>query len=144
VPAPQIRSRDVWRYINLYACMCRHFRCRSTVSLASPIQQSPNISLCSASRVHTCSNRSISPASRAHSSKPSCSSEFAAVCPCWDRQTHGHRTVTQTFLRMQAVPINGRNSKRSTIIIFGADVWSLASLVQQSPKFNNRHKSVVC
>ena len=41
---------------------------------------------------------------RAHTQQQTCSGEFAAVGPCWDRQTDGrtdgHRTVSQTLFRM--------------------------------------------
>ena len=60
------------------------------------------------------SNRSISPARRAHSSKPGAAGLLRwVVCPCWDRQmerrtdrqTDGHRTVPLPRVRMRAVPI---------------------------------------
>jgi len=66
--------------------------------------------------VRRCGNsRSISPGRRAYSpQQQTCSSEFAAVIQCWDRRTDrqmdGHRTVSQTLVRIpcEAVPINRR------------------------------------
>ena len=55
-----------------------------------------------------CSNRSISPAHRAHSSKPAAAG--------WYRQTDGHRTVTQTLLRYAGSVNNFHNSCSCTIL----------------------------
>jgi len=48
-----------------------------------------------------CSNRSISPARRPGPQQHNCNSRFAAVGPCWDKQTDrqadGHRTVSYRF-----------------------------------------------
>jgi len=49
-----------------------------------------------------CSNRSISAASRTHQQQ-NCCSGFAAVGPCWDRQTD--RFICPTLRTMRAVPI---------------------------------------
>jgi len=64
--------------------------------------------------------QSVSPACQAHSSKPAMFSEFAAVGPCWDRQTDGQTPYHYTDPAphtVWAVPIKSTPRERHTSVV---------------------------
>ena len=73
-------------------CRCKYVSVLSTIRTLDNLSYRPP-------RLLRAGRQSIDMSCVPGPQQQTCSSAFAVVSPCWDRQTDGHRTIAQTLLR---------------------------------------------